>query len=268
MAKLSNIFFDVYLNDLIGLFYLDGKKSSARIYSGALKWLRQCFGDDPIKLSDIDCEWVLKFRSYLINSGLGVNSINTYLSVTRNVYNRVIVTYRIRRVCHPFEKAFLLIKQSSQETSNTELIERVRLAPIGHRYELCFSRDLFLFSYYSGGLSFRYMAMLKKENVTNNELHFKHSRDRTINRARLTEQSMAIMAAYSGFGDYLFPIIENPEKDFHKQYRIAFRMYTVHLLELAQLLELQGTLSIPMKPCSNRNSLMVSRADIESNVES
>jgi len=246
MTTLNTIVFDSYMENLIRDFALNGKKSSAETYDGALKRMRQCFGEQNILLSDINRSWVLKFRDYLIESGLSMNSVNTYLGVMRNVYRRVIITYNLKQLGHPFGKVFLTIRRPPREIPGIDLLNKIRQARLDDYEYLDFSRDLFLFSYYAGGMSFRDMALLKKTDIHNGRLHFIRSRSGGEQVVLLTGPMKAILHAHQGNGIYLFPIICRPDKDLYQQYRSGLRKYNLHLRKLADLLHIQVPLNTPM----------------------
>jgi site-specific recombinase XerD len=246
MEILNTIVFDSYMENLIRDFALNGKKSSAETYDSALKRLHQCFGEQSILLSDIERSWVLKFRDYLIESGLSMNSVNTYLGVMRNVYRRVIITYNLKQLGHPFEKVFLTVRRPPREIPGIDLLNKIRQARLDNYEYLDFSRDLFLFSYYAGGMSFRDMALLKKKDIHHGRLHFIRSRSGCEQVVLLTEPIKAILQAYENRGVYLFPIIRHPDKDLYQQYRSGLRKYNLHIRKLADLLHIQVPLNTPM----------------------
>jgi hypothetical protein len=247
MSAFKTFFFDSYMDDLIRDLVLNGKKSSAETYSGALKRMRQCFGSQTILLSEVSREWVLDFKAYLMRSALSTNSINTYLSVVRNAYNRALLDFGVENTCYPFESVFLTIEKPHRVVPGMEVLNKMRCARLEDDLEyLSFSRDLFLFSYYAGGMSFRDMALLKKNNLRKGSLHFRRSRSGSEHVVLLTEPMKAILHAHRGLGVYLFPIIQQPDEELYRQYRSGLRKYNIHICKLADLLNIHVSLNTPM----------------------
>jgi putative intracellular protease/amidase len=244
----NTIFLDCYMENLIKELIQKEKKSSAEIYDSALKQMRMCFGKQGIPLSKVIPQWVRKLKKHLINNGLSANSVNTYLGAIRSTYNRAVLTYDVRCVCRrPFEGAILITKQPDKVVPGMDILNRIRFAQLDdHQAYLKFSRDLFLFSYYAGGMSFRDMAFLEKKNIQKGYLYFRRSRSGSEYVVFITEPMKAIIRDYQGFGTYLFPIILKPDIDLYKQYRSNLRKYNIHLCKLAILLRIKMPLNTPM----------------------
>jgi len=242
----STIIFDSYMENLIRELIQEGKKSSAETYDGALKRLRQCFGEKGVLLSEVTREWVLRFRKYLTENGLSTNSVNTYLSLVRSVYHQALATYGIERPKYPFENVFMAVKRKPRARPSMDVLNKMQYAEFNNQEYLAFSRDLFLFSYYAGGMSFRDMALIKKKDIYDGQLHFTRSRSGSEQTVPLTKPMKAIIQAYEGNGMYLFSIIRWPEKDLYQQYRSGLRKYNIHIQKLAILLNIKEPLNTPM----------------------
>jgi hypothetical protein len=240
--------FDSYMEELIGEFIDDGKKSTAETYGAALKRIRQCFGKSGIRFSEVDKAWVLEFREYLIKSSLSINSVNTYLNVTRRVHKKALSTFQVKGIDHPFDHVTLPVCHAFRPVLESDVLRRMRNAELNNGYEyLMFSRDLFLFSHYAGGMSFRDIAYLKKTNLRKGQLFYRRSRSGCEMCVQLTIPMCKIIRWYMADGLYAFPIIQQPEKDDHQQYRSGLRKYNLHLIKLAKLLHIKEPLYTPMK---------------------
>jgi hypothetical protein len=241
------ISFDSCMKKLIQDQIQNGKNSSAETYNAIFKRVHWCFGDQEICFTDINKNWVLTFKSYLIKSSLSANTINTYLAFTRNVYNRILTLYDIERSRSPFQKVAIVKKTVPKKIPDISLFFILRHSKLVDQEYLMFSRDLFLFSYYAGGMSFRDMALLKKESLIKGCLHYKKGRSGSKKVVRLTSDMKKIINDYQVTGSsYVFPIIKNPKLDIYQQYRSGLRKYNLHLKKLASLLHINTPLYTPM----------------------
>jgi site-specific recombinase XerD len=263
MTKATPIIFDSYVENLIRELIQEGKKSSAETYDGALKRVRQCFGEKGVLLSEVTREWVLKFRKYLIESKLSTNSINTYLSLIRSAYHQAVAIYGLYCSQYPFENVFITVKRKPRERPSIDILNKMQHAEFKNQEYLSFSRDLFLFSYYAGGMSFRDMALVKKKDIYDGQLHFTRSRSGSEQAVLLTKPMKAIIQAYEGNGIYLFPIICWSEKDLYQQYRSGLRKYNIHIQKLAGLLNIKEPLNTPMHFQENKASQKSSSAAVK-----
>jgi hypothetical protein len=240
------MYFDVYIEEMIQELQVKGKYSSAETFDAALKRIRQCFGYESIPFSRVDKEWVLSFRTYLEDNTLSTNSVNTYMSIARNAYNRIQTTFETECSCYPFEHSQRPSVSAGREKPDIDVLQKIRHSRLDGMEYLAFSRDLFLFSYYAGGMSFRDMAMLKKSSVKEGCLFFKRSRCGSERAVALNTPMRKIIQMYSCPGPYLFPVILDPHKDLYKQYRSGLRKYNIHLRKLADMLRLEARLNTPM----------------------
>jgi len=240
------MYFDVYIEDMIRELQVKGKYSSAETFDAALKRIRHCFGYESIPFSRVDKEWVVSFRTYLKDNTLSTNSVNTYMSIARNAYNRIQTTFETECSCYPFEHSLLPPVSASREKPAIDILRKIRCSRLDGVEYLAFSRDLFLFSYYAGGMSFRDMAMLKKSSIKDGCMSFKRGRSGGGRTILLNAPMRKIIQTYSCPGLYLFPVILDPHKDLYKQYRSGLRKYNIHLRKLAEVLRLEVPLNTPM----------------------
>jgi site-specific recombinase XerD len=243
---MNTIFFDLYMEDMIQKMILEDKKSSAEAYDAALKRIRRYFGGQPIPLSKVNRFWAQHFQKNLYQDLSKENTIRTYISLTRSVYNRVVKENGLTVSGNPFRKCMPPHVPVSKFVADIQVLHVMRHAMLQDWPYLCFSRDLFLFSYYAGGMSFRDMALLKAKDIRGKYVYFKRSRNGCDYKALVTNEMKDIMEHYPGRGPYVFPIITQPDKDLYKQYRSGLRKYNIHLYKLARLLQIDVPLHTPM----------------------
>jgi integrase/recombinase XerD len=218
------------MEDRIQDLYRKGKNSSAETFQGVLSRILQYHGDEDLYSDRIDAHWVQGFYDYLEGKALSVNTIRTYINITYLVY-RFNMTGESRD--DPFEKRHYQRKYRKQKTlvaMDLCKMERVDVGLFGYLEQ---SRNLFLFSHYSGGMSFRDMAFLKKSDIQRGEIHYIRSRSKKPIKVAISDSMYLIMQKYACGGPYVFPILLHPESDLYVQYRAGLRKYHIHLKKLA-----------------------------------
>lgn len=109
---------------------------------------------------------------------------------------------------------------------------------------LDFTRDMFMFSFYTRGMSFVDMAYLKKSDIKNGILTYR--RRKTGQELTIKwEKCMAdIVAKYpENKTGFLLPIIKEPGNE-RKQYDNALHLVNYHLKDLSERLKLQRPLTM------------------------
>lgn len=77
----------------------EGKDSTADLYRAATNWLELFGGEKKLPLRRVTQRFVMEFEAFLKSKGLKVNTVNTYLSNFRAMYNSVIDESGEVKVC-------------------------------------------------------------------------------------------------------------------------------------------------------------------------
>lgn len=142
----------------------DGQQSYASLLSGALNKFTAFFNGD-IFLSDINTTTISEFERWLKRSGASQAYSGMILSMTRTIINRAIrqqlVTYQI----HPF----MYWKRPTDEEREIDIspseLRTIRDCRPRLRQQLV-ARDLFMLSYYLGGINLIDLLSIDFRNIT------------------------------------------------------------------------------------------------------
>ena len=211
--------FFYFMQGIIKQLELLNKIRTSETYVAALSsFMKFRYGQD-ILLCEIDSDMMMLYEAWLKSKGICPNTVSFYMRILRAVYNRAV------------EK---------------ELIEQKY--PFRHVYtgpHLDYARDMFLFSFYTRGMSFVDMAYLRKSDLKNGILTYrrkKTSRQLTVKWEKCMED---IVNKYESYSDmqYLLPIITRCT-DERIQYRNAISRVNIALKEIARLVGLTLPLSM------------------------
>ena len=169
----------------------------------------------------------------------------------RAVYNRAVEKELVEQK-HPFKHVYTGIDKTVKRAVPLKVIKRIKELDLTLKPHLDYARDMFLFSFYTRGMSFIDMAYLKKSDLKNSVITYR--RKKTSQQLTIKwEKCMAeIVAKYKDRNatQYLLPIITDPLADERIQYRNALCRVNVALKEVARL----ANLSIPLTMYCGRHS--------------
>ncbi|MDB8914391.1 site-specific integrase, partial [Parabacteroides merdae] len=98
-----------------------------------------------------------------------------------------------------------------------------------------YARDLFMFSFYTRGMSFIDMAYLKKSNLQNGFLSYRRKKTNQQLLIKWEKPMQEIIDKYDTMGSsYLLPIILDAEADERKQYKSAAQLVNSKLKKLGE----------------------------------
>lgn len=225
-----------FTNSIIEQFRQLGKNRTGEIYSSALaSFLRFNSGKD-IALKKINPDIMMLYESYLQGERkITRNSSSFYMRVLRAIYNRA-VEQGITKDNSPFKYVYIGVDRTVKRALHLQEIKKISSLNLAGKRRLAFARDLFMFSFYTRGMSFIDMAYLKKSNLRYGVLTY---------RRRKTGQQLQIkwekcMQAFidkwgTGTADFLLPIITCEKKDCRLQYQSAMSYMNILLKQVGAM---------------------------------
>ena len=220
-----------------------GKQSTAELYRAAGNHFLQFLDRKDYRMEEITPTMVADFGAYLKSMGLRTNSVNSYLSCLRAIYN---AAARSGLMVPANQPSFNGLKLKREETSKraiplrwVEQLARVRWS--GEESHLEWAADVALFCFMACGMSFVDVLHLKKENIVGDILTYhRHKTGITIS-IRLTPGMKRILNKYENPSPYLFPWMEKMGS--HSKYKHLLHRYNLALQEISWRLHLPVKLS-------------------------
>lgn len=197
-----------FMKNVIANLMALGKVRTSEAYASTLSSFMRFRNGRDVLLDEMDSDMMLAYEAYLRNSGVSPNSTSFYMRNLRAVYNRAVEKGLIFQR-YIFKHVYTGIDKTVKRAVPLKVIRRIKEMDLSANPTLGFARDMFLFSFYTRGMSFVDMAYLKKRNLANGIL---------VYRRRKTGQQMCIkwercMQEIVGRYDtssspYLLPIIK------------------------------------------------------------
>ena len=161
-----------FMQGVIAQLQQMGKQRTSETYRCTLKSFMQFREDKDVLLEDIDSDLMLMYEAYLHNRGLTKNSTSFYMRILRAVYNRA-VEKDLTTNRNPFKHVYTGIDKTVKRAIPLKAIKQIKNLDLSLQPSLDFARDMFLFSFYTRGMSFIDMAYLKKKDLANGILSYR-----------------------------------------------------------------------------------------------
>ena len=104
-----------------------------------------------------------------------MNTISFYNRILRAVYNRAVEKGFTKQV-FPFKHVYTGVEKTIKRGLPINTIRNIRNMDLSHCRTLDYARDMFLFSFYTRGMSFVDMAYLKKGDIANGILTYRRKK--------------------------------------------------------------------------------------------
>lgn len=220
-----------------------GKKRCAEHYTTAINSFIRFNGDVEVPFEEFDGTLMQKYECYLKDMNLISNSISYYMRNLRAIYNKA-VEKGLTKQSNPFRHVYTGIAKTVKRAVSLQTIKDMRSIDLRNNPQSEFARDLFLFSFYTRGMTIVDMAYLKKSNLKDGVLTYRRRKTGQRLSIRWEPQMQEIAYKYSSSdSDFLFPIIDSCRPDFQRQYLTAYTRLKRHLNNIGKKLGLTEPLT-------------------------
>lgn len=191
--------------------------------------------NEDIQLDDMDADLMMEYEAWLKIRGVSLNTISFYMRILRATYNRA-VEKGLTVQKFPFKHVYTGMEKTLKRAIPFKDIKRIKELDLSEKPHWEIARDMFLFSFYTRGMSFVDMACLRKSDLKNGILSY--CRHKTGQQLHIKWESCmeAIVAKYAAgcSEDYLLPILRLPSKNIRSQYKSTMFRVNKYLKEIAR----------------------------------
>lgn len=231
-----------FANNLIKELTQVGKKRTAETYMTTLNSFMRFRKEKDILLEEVDSNLMMGYENYLKSTGICPNTTSYYMRNLRAIYNRA-VEKELTVQRSPFKYVYTGIGKTVKRAISLEEIRCIQELDLTISPSLAYARDIFMFAFYTRGMSFIDMAFLKKKDLQNGILSYRRQKTGQQMFIKWEKPMQEIIGKYDTLGTpYLLPIIRDLEVDGRKQYKKAAHLVNAKLKKLGIQLEL----SVPL----------------------
>lgn len=185
-----------------------------------------------------DPHLIVEYEAYLRDSGVCPNSSSFYMRNLRAIYNKAVDDGEAPRG-NPFRRVYTGVDKTVKRAVTADVIRMIRDVDLTSAPTLGYARDLFMFSFYTRGMSFVDMAYLRKSDLRNGILSYRRHKTSQRLFVKWERPMQEILDRYpSSTSPYLLPIIRRNDIDPRRQYQNAVHLVNVKLKKLGEMLGL------------------------------
>ena len=240
-SKESSLF--TFMHSVIAQLKQLGKVRTSETCTATLKSFMAFRENQDVPLDGIKSDMMLLYEAHLKVRGVCMNTISFYMRNLRAVYNRA-VEKDLTPQNNPFRHVYTGVDKMVKRAIPIKVIRELKELDLSLKPSLDFARDMFMFSFYTRGMSFVDMAYLRKSDLKNGILTYrrrKTGQQLTIKWEKCMEE---VISKYTeNETEYLLPIIKM-EGNERKQYDNALHLVNYRLKELSTMLKLQRPLTM------------------------
>lgn len=235
--------FFLFMEDAISRLKRMGRERTAENYTTALNSFRRFRNGEDLSLSEMDSDLMTEYEAYLKSLGIVMNSVSFYNRILRAVYNRA-VEKGMTAQRYPFRHVYTGIDRTVKRAVPLAVIRRIRELDLPAGSSSDFARDMFLFSFYTRGMSFIDMAFLRTKDLRDGILSYRRRKTGQQLFIRWEKSMQEIIDKYPANGNgYLLPIIKTQGNE-RLQYRNALRLVNNKLKGISAKAGLQTGLTM------------------------
>ena len=214
------------------------KMRTAERYTTVLNSFGRFLGEKDVPLDEVDSYLMVEYEIFLHANDACPNTSSYYMRGLRAIYNRAVEKeLTIQR--SPFKHVYTGIDKTVKRAVPLKIIRQIRKLDLTLFPAMDFARDIFMFSFYTRGMSFVDMAYLKKKDLQNGILSYRRQKTGQLLFIKWERPMQEIIDKYdTGGSPYLLPIIKNVNADERWQYKNAAHLVNSKLKRLGEKLGL------------------------------
>jgi site-specific recombinase XerD len=235
--------FNKYMQHQIKDLLKSGKTRTAETYRTTMNRFDDFLGGREIHFTEINAELIDRFEDYLTKRGVSRNTSSFYMRILRAVYNRgVDKGWTSQR--RPFRHTYTGVDKTRKRAVTLQVIRQLHDMDLTGRPCLAKARDIFLFSFYTRGMSFVDMAYLRREDLHGDMLRYTRRKTGQELCIRWEPVMQEIVDRYPlNPNGFLLPIITETDIDFRQQYKNAILRTNEALAKISEMLGLEVALT-------------------------
>lgn len=221
-----------------------GKKATVKRFDTTLNSLLRYTDGYEVAWNELTSTFILGFEVFLIKRGLCRNSTSFYMRNLRAIVNRATEQdFEVPR--NPFKHVYLGVDKTLKRAVSLDVVRQIRDIDLSGHPSLDFARKVFMFAFYTRGMSFVDIAFLKKSDLNNGIITYSRRKTRQQLMVRVEPETWKLI---DSFGEnktaFLLPILNDGIADTQQQYENAYFRINRNLQKVGKQLGLETKLTL------------------------
>jgi len=222
----------------------NGKIRTAETYTTLLNSFMRFRDGNDIMLDAITHDTVESYEAFMRTGHLVPNTTSFYMRILRAIYNRAVEAGAIEQG-NVFRHVYTGVDKTMKRAIDMNTIRDIKKLDLSQRPALDFARDMFLFSFYTRGMSLIDMAYLRKTDLHNGYLHYRRRKTGQMLTIQWTPEMQSILNKYPvNTNDYLLPVITDSCINLRARYRTVGYRINHYLKQIGQMVKCQIPLTL------------------------
>lgn len=243
-----------FWQDKINALEESKQTGNARSYRDAKRSFFKFLGENKkIFFKDINVQLLNRYEVFLRSNNGTDGGISVKMRTIRALYNDAIQEGVAKQNNYPFNvyKISKFKNSSSKRALEAKDVEKIRNIKISKNPQLTNSRNYFVFSYFTRGMNFYDMMMLKWENIEGDKINYIRRKTKGRFSIKITEPVQEILDYYkTKFGkngtQYVFPILLSDDltpTQIEVRKDNVLKRYNRDLKKIAELCEIEAKIT-------------------------
>ena len=244
----KNSFFEFAQKEISRLRLL-GRKNTAKNHEAALHSFKKYRQGKDIDFTDINSETIEEYEAFLKSRGNCRNTTSFYIRNLRSIYHQAIeqspdISSNI------FRHVYTGVDKTIKRAISMKDIRRIIELDLTSHPTLQLARDLFIFSFYTRGMSFIDLAYLRKKDIKGENLIYRRCKTGQQLSIRWEKEMQIIINRHPTSTQYLLPIITREDGTEYRQYKNAMMLINRKLKKIGVL----AGIPLPLSMYTSRHS--------------
>ena len=232
-----------YTSDKIRELRQSGHEGTARAYNSSLSSMKKILGSRDFPFNKLSSQVITRYHKQLLASGVCENTICFYLHNIKALYRKGCREMGLE-LPSPFREVHFKTEKTIKRCLETEVIKKVSRLELEEGSTASLARDIFMFSFYTRGMSFVDIALLKKADLFPDEICYRRHKTGQLMRVGMNRQIIRILTKYENtVGEYVFPLFTE-EQEPYAGYKNAYHKIRYALKKISCSLGLSTPLRL------------------------
>ena len=212
--KLKNKTVEEFYKELLKVFREEGDEGNRAVYNYSFNSLKKFSPNLNIYFSAIDVAWLKRYEDWLIKRKYKGTTLSVLFRTLRGAYNKAIDAKIVNKKYYPFNEFKISkfdISTKKRAISKEDVMKIVKADLEQATYWRILARDIFMFSYLSGGISFTDIANLTMDNIDRGRLLYSRQKTHGAIDFKINSNALDLIDKYAYHRKkaiYLFPILD------------------------------------------------------------
>lgn len=220
------------------------KKATVRRFEVTLNSLLRYTDNKEVTWTELTSNFILGFEENLIKRGLCRNSTSFYMRNLRSIVNRA-AEQDLEAPRNLFKHVYMGVDKTVKRAVNIDVIRMIRDIDLTGQPALDFARKVFMFAFYTRGMSFVDIAFLKKSDLHNGVITYSRRKTRQQLMVRVEPETKKVIESFGkNETAFLLPILTNEAYNLEQQYENAYFRINRNIQKVGAMLGLETKLTL------------------------